>query len=44
MNPLGDFEFREMDEIISLTDSKISLVGDDICVKSTLKNYFSLLE
>ncbi len=38
MNPLGDFEFREMHEIIKLTDSQVSLIGNDICVKSSLKN------
>ena len=38
MNPFGDFEFTEMDEIIKLTDSKVSLIGDDICVKSSFKN------
>ncbi len=38
MNPLSDFEFREMNEIIKLTDSQFSLIGNDICVKSSLKN------
>jgi diaminohydroxyphosphoribosylaminopyrimidine deaminase/5-amino-6-(5-phosphoribosylamino)uracil reductase len=38
MNPLGDFEFREMHEIIKLRDSQVSLIGNNICVKSLLKN------
>tara|TARA_Y100000991_G_scaffold197659_1_gene168273 strand:- start:157 stop:1074 length:918 start_codon:yes stop_codon:yes gene_type:complete len=38
MNPLGDFEFTEMNEIINLSDSQINLIGNDICVKSSLKN------
>jgi len=38
MNPLGDFEFGEMHEIIKLSESQHSLIGDDICVKSSLKN------
>jgi len=38
MNPLSDFEFREMQEIIELSDSQFSLIGNDICVKSSFKN------
>ncbi len=38
MNPLSDFEFREMHEIIKLSDSQFSLIGNDICFKSSLKN------
>jgi len=38
MNPFGDFEFKEMHETINLNYSKLSLVGDDICFKSALKN------
>ena len=38
MNPLSDFEFREMHEIIKLRDSQFSLIGNDICVKSSFKN------
>ncbi len=38
MNPFGDFEFKEMDEIIKLSDSQFSLIGNDICVKSSFKN------
>ncbi|MBO8234274.1 bifunctional diaminohydroxyphosphoribosylaminopyrimidine deaminase/5-amino-6-(5-phosphoribosylamino)uracil reductase RibD [Prochlorococcus marinus XMU1419] len=37
MNPFGDFEFREMDEVIKLSDSKVSLFGSDICIKSSFK-------
>ena len=32
MNPLGDFEFKEMHEVIKLSDSQFSLIVDDICV------------
>ena len=38
MNPLSDFEFKEMHEIIKLSDSQFSLIGNDICVKSSFKN------
>ena len=38
MSPFGDFEFKEMHEIIKLSDSQISLIGNDICVKSFMKN------
>ena len=38
MNPLGDFEFEEMHEIIKLSDSQFRLISNDICVKSSLKN------
>jgi len=38
MNPLSDFEFREMHEIIKLSDFQFSLIGNDICVKSSFKN------
>jgi len=38
MNPFGDFEFEEMNEIIKLSDSQVSLIGNDICVESSLKN------
>ncbi len=37
MNPFGDFAFKEMHEIINLSQSQISLLGNDICVKSSLK-------
>ena len=38
MNPFGDFEFEEMHEIIKLSESQFSLIGNDICVKSLFKN------
>ena len=38
MNPFGDFEFREMQEIIKLSESQLRLIGDDICLKSIFKN------
>ena len=38
MNPFGDFEFKEMNEIIKLSDSRFSLIGNDICVKSSFAN------
>jgi len=38
MNPFGDFEFGEMHEIIKLSDTKVSLIGNDICVKSSFEN------
>ncbi len=38
MNPLGDFDYTEMHEIIKLSETKISLIGNDICVKSSLEN------
>mgnify|MGYP001345507406 CR=1 FL=1 len=37
MNPFGDFEFREMNEIIKLTDLQFNLISNDICIKSSLK-------
>ena len=40
MTPFCDFEFEEMQEIIKLSDSEVSLVSNDICVKSTFKSYF----
>ncbi len=38
MNPFGDFEFEEMHEIIKLSDSQVSLIGNDIRIKSSFKN------
>jgi len=38
MNPLGDFGFKEMNEIIKLNDSQFSLIGNNICVKSSFKD------
>jgi len=37
MNPLGDFEFGEMHEIIKLSESQLSLIDDDICIRSSFK-------
>ena len=36
MNPFGDFQFEDMDEVIKLKESQISFIGDDICVESLL--------
>jgi len=38
MNPFDDFEFKEMHEIIKLSDSQFGLIGNDIYVKSSFKN------
>ena len=38
MTPFGDFEFKEMHEIFQLSDTQFSLIGNDICVKSSFKN------
>ena len=38
MNPLGDFEFKDMNEIFKLKDCQLSLIGNDLCVNSSLKN------
>ncbi len=38
MNPFGDLKFKEMHEIIKLSVSQISLISNDICVKSSLQN------
>jgi len=40
MNPFGDFNFKEMHEIINLEDPQVSLSGNDICVKTSLKKLF----
>jgi len=37
MTPLGDFEFKEMHEIIKLSDSLLSFIGNDICFESSIK-------
>jgi len=36
MNPLGDFEFQEMDEVINLNNSQVNVIGSDIRVKNLL--------
>ena len=38
MTPLCDLKFNEMNEIIKLSDSQVSLINDDICVKNSFKN------
>ena len=38
MNPFGDFEFEEMHEVIKLSDTQVSFISNDICVKSLFKN------
>ena len=38
MNPFGDFEFKEIDQSINLSDFQISLLGNDICLKSSIKS------
>ncbi len=37
MNPFGDFEFRDINDVITLNDPQFSLIDNDICVKSFLK-------
>ncbi len=37
MNPLLDFEFRDMNDVFNLKEPEISIIGDDICVKSSFK-------
>ena len=37
MNPFEDFEFDEMHEVIKLSDSKVSSISKDICIKSLFK-------
>ena len=38
MNPFGDFEFKEMHEIIKLSNSMVSFIGNDIFIKSSFEN------
>ena len=38
MNPLSDFEFKDMNEIIQLSHSQFSLIGNDICINNSFKN------
>ena len=35
MNPFSDFEFKDMREVLNLNKREISLIGNDICVKSS---------
>ena len=41
MNPFGDFEFKEMNEIIKLNYSQVNLIRNDICVMSSLNFNFT---
>ena len=36
-SPLGDFDYEEMDDTIKLSQTKINLIGNDICVKNSFK-------
>ena len=36
MNPFSDFEFTDMDEVFNLNEPEISLIGNDIFVKSAI--------
>ena len=36
MNPFSDFQFTDMDEVFNLNNPEISLLSDDIFVKSTI--------
>jgi len=38
MNPFGDLKFTEMNDIYNLSNLQIRLIGNDMCVKSLLKN------
>ena len=38
MTPFGDFEFTDMQEIIKFSDAQVSLIGNDICVKTAFEN------
>ena len=35
MNPFGDFEFREMNEITKLSNLQFNLINEDTCIKSS---------
>ena len=35
MNPLSDFEFTNMREVLNLNEPEISFIGNDICLKSS---------
>ena len=37
MNPLTDFEFRDMKDVINLHPTSINIIDKDICVKSSIK-------
>ena len=36
MNPFADFEFTDMNEVINLKSPLISVIGDDLFVKSNI--------
>ena len=36
MNPFGDFEFTDMNQVLNLNIPEISFVGDDILVKTAI--------
>ena len=36
MNPIGDLGFLEMKEVINLSNSQISFIGNDICFQSSI--------
>ena len=36
MNPFSDFEFTDMNQVFDLNEPEISLIGDDIFVKSVI--------
>ena len=38
MTPFGDFAFSEMNQIIKLSNVHVSLLGNNICVKSSFSN------
>ena len=37
-NPLGDFDYKEIADVIKLSQTRINLIGNDICVKSSFDN------
>ena len=41
MSPIGDFGFREMNEVIKFSNSQISFIGSDVCVSGALKIDFN---
>ena len=38
MNPFSDFEFGEMNETIKLSDPQVSLIANDLLIKSSFQN------
>ena len=39
MNPLEDFEFKEMHETIKLNNYQVSFIGSDLCIKSSFNEF-----